>query len=421
MGNFKDFMQNGGGSLFGGISSGLLPGIFSLVGGVIQNKYNMNLAMLQNKANVALQQAANKYNEKLVDKQNLAAMRQAELEFNRGTASAQIAQMRAAGLSKAGAINQLNGAGSYTPAPVNVAQAEAPTVDYGVAKSGNLFEGISNATEAMVNLSMQYAELETQKEMFDKELKFKERQQANIELNDQITRAGKDLDNQVAKLNLDSQKAFATARSLFDESQEYYETGDDFLKYLKESDEKTYNELLKDPNAVNVVNQMVNNTNQQREARVDLYVKNMTQEDQIKMVQNAAKISDNNVKISLHEVTQALRKAEQLGIQNKLLRISLAIADSTKDSTINATNKQNENTIANMTLDLMKIAEETEAFRRLSPSDKDKWYDKKNELAMLQDKRNSNKQVIGSTAGAAVGDVKEFAGQAFALLLKVLL
>ena len=102
---------------------------------------------------------------------------------------------------------------------------------------------------------------------------------------------------------------------------------------------------MKDPNSVNVINTMVNNTNQQREARVDLYIKNMTQEDQISMVKNAAKISDNNVKISGYEVTQALRKAEQLGIQNKLLKVSLAIADSTKDSTIDATNKQNENSV----------------------------------------------------------------------------
>ena len=390
MGKFKEFMSYGGGSLLGGISSGLISGIVSLIGQRRANKYNLSLANMQNKANAALQRETNAYNERLIDKQNKAAVEQAELAYNRETASNQVAQMRAAGLSKAGAINQLNGAGSYTPAPVNAAQADAPTADYGIAKSGNLFEGIANAAMAAGNLQMQYAQMKLQREQFDKELKFKERQQANIEANDEKERLAKDLENQVAKLNLDSQKAFASARSLFDESQEYYETGDDFLKYLKEVDEKTYNELMKDPNSVNVINTMVNNTNQQRSDAINLNIKNMTQEEQIQMIRDAAYVSGNSRKLSNLEIISAQRKAEQLGIQNSLLKVSLYISQNTASSIVNFTNQVNERDAVSAALDFAKAVEETEAFKRMSPEEKDKWFDNKNKLSVYEDKRGAD-------------------------------
>lgn len=360
---------------------------------------------MQNKANAALQRETNAYNERLIDKQNKAAVEQSELAYNRETASNQVAQMRAAGLSKAGAINQLNGAGSYTPAPVNVAQADAPTSDYGIAKSGNLFEGIANAAMAAGNLQMQYAQMKLQKEQFDKELKFRERQQANVEANDEKERLAKDLENQVAKLNLDSQKAFVSARSLFDESQEYYETGDDFLKYLKEADEKTYNELMKDPNAVQVINTMVNNTNEQRVAAVNANIAVMTEQEQIQMIRDAAYVSNNSRKISDSDVISARRKAQQLGIQNSLLKVSLFVAQNTADSTVSSTNKVNERDAVTAALDFARVVEETEAFKRMSSTEKDIWYDNKNKLSIYQDKRDAQ-MYSDKGVNAAIGIIE---------------
>lgn len=121
--------------------------------------------LIQNAFNVKQQQRANAHNREMVELQNAAAAQESEKAYQRSTPINQIGNMRAAGMSFAGAVNALNGGGSYQPAPVNSAQDTAPQVD---------LSGISNALQG-------FAQLKQQRELADKQLKAaKEQQQAQF-------------------------------------------------------------------------------------------------------------------------------------------------------------------------------------------------------------------------------------------------
>lgn len=96
--------------------------------------------------NAEQQKMQNAHNEMLVDKQNAAAAAESEKQRAYESAPAQVSRLRSAGMSKAGALGAINGAGGYTPAPVNASQGTAPQVD-----SSN----IVNALQGMAQLSEQ--------------------------------------------------------------------------------------------------------------------------------------------------------------------------------------------------------------------------------------------------------------------------
>ena len=96
--------------------------------------------------NAEQQKMQNAYNERLVDKQNAAAAAESEKQRAYESAPAQVSRLRSAGMSKAGALGAINGAGGYTPAPVNASQGTAPQID-----SSN----IVNALQGMAQLSEQ--------------------------------------------------------------------------------------------------------------------------------------------------------------------------------------------------------------------------------------------------------------------------
>ena len=166
-------------SFFGGI----IPSIISNVAnGILQDK--------QNAHNELMQQMQNAHNERLVDKQNAASRAEAEKARNFSTASAQMNRLQAAGLSKAGAVNALTGAGAYTPAPVNVSQGQAAQ---GAAPQIDL-SGIVNVVQGM-------AQLKEQRRQFDKTMeleyqKFDEEKINNSSMRDlnkaQINRLAKE-------------------------------------------------------------------------------------------------------------------------------------------------------------------------------------------------------------------------------------
>lgn len=74
------------------------------------------------------------------------------------SATSQVNRYRAAGMSKAGALNALNGAGGYTPAPVNASQSVAPQE---VAPQIDL-SGVANAAMGMMQLKEQRRQFDAQ-------------------------------------------------------------------------------------------------------------------------------------------------------------------------------------------------------------------------------------------------------------------
>ena len=127
---------------------------------------------IQNVVNVKQQRETNKLNEKLVQMQNEASAQQAELSYQRSRADNQVANMMNAGMSRAGAINALNGGGHYQPAPVNTSQANAPQID--TSSAINAIQEAANLKHQRDVLKQQkvfnFAQLRNQREMHSDQL-----------------------------------------------------------------------------------------------------------------------------------------------------------------------------------------------------------------------------------------------------------
>lgn len=102
----------------------LILGVVSSVGSAIAggvsnaktNATNKEIAEKTNATNIALAREA-----------NAAQALESEKAYSRSKAANQVALLRQAGMSHAGALDVLNGGGSYTPAPVNTAQVQPYT------------------------------------------------------------------------------------------------------------------------------------------------------------------------------------------------------------------------------------------------------------------------------------------------------
>lgn len=119
-----DFLGSLFSSLFG-FGSNIFTNMFNKKYQDEANKTNLEIARQTNEANMNMTAATNLANRQLVREQNDAASAEAEKAYQRSKPTTQVGNMQAAGMSLAGAINSLNGGGSYSPAPVNVSTDEA--------------------------------------------------------------------------------------------------------------------------------------------------------------------------------------------------------------------------------------------------------------------------------------------------------
>lgn len=110
--------------------------------------------LIGNGMNVLMQHMQNKHNEKMVRMQNAAAAAESDKAYERSKPTTQVTNMRQVGMSQAGAVNALNGGGSYAPAPVNVSQGEAPQID----------------VSGLTNVLMASEQLKEQKRQFNENL-----------------------------------------------------------------------------------------------------------------------------------------------------------------------------------------------------------------------------------------------------------
>lgn len=130
---------------------GIFGTIISGVSAANSRTANANSIRETNEANKEMQDSANETNLKIAEDANAAQQMESRIAYERSTAGAQVQNMMQAGMSRAGAINALNGGGSYTPAPINTAQVQASQNqayqrDPNDAKNimDSLFGGLSN-------------------------------------------------------------------------------------------------------------------------------------------------------------------------------------------------------------------------------------------------------------------------------------
>lgn len=109
----------------------MIPALLSFLGGVIGNVANSSAVRRNNATNI-----------QLARERNAMQQRESELAYQRSKPVNQVQNLMAAGMSKAGALNTLNGGGSYTPAPMQSAKTDAPQVD-----TQHLFDGLMTSWE----------------------------------------------------------------------------------------------------------------------------------------------------------------------------------------------------------------------------------------------------------------------------------
>lgn len=171
---------------------GLIGSLFGTMGNVINTAQT-------NSTNLQISRETNAANREMVEMQNKAAKQEAELAYKRSSAPNQVGLMTAAGMSRAGAINALNGGGSYTPAPVNTSQDSAPQM-----QTADL--------SALSNLSQYFAQMKQLKhdeKMQEKQIAAsKEQQAAQLESNERIAQLQADTTNRNAdnRLNFDKEQ-----------------------------------------------------------------------------------------------------------------------------------------------------------------------------------------------------------------------
>ncbi len=180
---------------FGDIGFGDVGSLMAAIGNILQGRKNResNEAMVRetNASNRAMQDKANATNIQLMEMSNAAQAAENEKAYERSKAGNQVNLMTQAGMSRAGAINALNGGGSYTPAPVNTAQVEASRDE---APQGMPldFSGLMQAFAMMSSNAAQaritQAQLKQQNEQFKIEQDLKERQFNEEQLNNKVMR-----------------------------------------------------------------------------------------------------------------------------------------------------------------------------------------------------------------------------------------
>lgn len=183
-------------------NNGMLKSLLSAGSGILGT-------VLQNVFNTRQMKETNKANREMVAMQNAAQAKESEKAYQRSLPIIQTNAMEQAGMSKAGAINALNGGGSYQAAPVNAAQDQAPQID--VTQAINAIQASAQLAEQKRQFNLQHKE---QKRQFDVEHKLKEEESRmrNKLVSEQITDVissytGKELDNALKNIEYRVQKA----------------------------------------------------------------------------------------------------------------------------------------------------------------------------------------------------------------------
>lgn len=169
----------------------------NLFGGVISAGASRANTKQTNEMNYKIAQETNEANRKMVEMQNEAARQEADKAYKRSSAPNQVSQMMSAGMSRAGAINALNGGGSYTPAPVNTSQDSAPQMQTAdLSALANIGQGLEAISQRKHEEKMQEKQLAAAKEQ----------QKAQLESNERIAQLQADTTNRNADNRLDWDK-----------------------------------------------------------------------------------------------------------------------------------------------------------------------------------------------------------------------
>lgn len=148
--------------------------------------------MFGNAANILMTLLTNKKNQQLADAERAMQIAESEKAYERGKPINQVAQLRAAGMSKAAALNTISGGSSYTPAPIASHSAESPQVDLTNAFDGLVAIG-ENAKQRKAAEDLQNAQIAAAKEQQQKQIESEEKKhKESLESQERIARENRE-------------------------------------------------------------------------------------------------------------------------------------------------------------------------------------------------------------------------------------
>lgn len=223
----------------------VVGGIFGYMGQKSANTQNAMNIKQTNESNREMQDSANDTNLQIAHDANALQQQENEKAYQRSQAGNQVNLMMQAGMSRAGAINALNGGGSYTPAPINTAQVQAsqnqpyqrdPNDTKNIMDS--LFGSLSNAGQMEQERKMQERQLQVQQEMQDKQLAADREKWLAENNRAEAAAAREQYDHQLSKLNTEMRNAATAISSMANPAD--YDTPAAYRKalYLKASPEQ---------------------------------------------------------------------------------------------------------------------------------------------------------------------------------------
>lgn len=129
-------------------------------GGLSTNLISSILGYKANQANIKQQKEANEKNIALQRETNTMQMAEAEKAYQRSKPTTQVSNLMATGMSRAGALGAITGAGTYTPPSLNTAQVEPVMSD-----PSAMLEALGDLSSNAMQYRASKDQLETQRKI----------------------------------------------------------------------------------------------------------------------------------------------------------------------------------------------------------------------------------------------------------------
>lgn len=257
-------------------------------------------------ANVLSTILTNRKNEQLARMQNAFQKQENELAYQRANPQNQVSQMMQAGMSKAGALNAINGGATYQPAPITSATAQAPQID------------LSSAFDGLLQIGENAKQRKLQEDSLEKQLAAAEAaQKAQFEENER---------QREHDLEMQSREHTNTNRN-----------ADNRLNFDKEQFEFNKSKVLAE------INQIKQNTEVLEEVAKGNNLDNLRKEFENMRLPTLAKLADYTAWQNFQYIAMkfAHENVEHMNKQERE-RLELMFLRATMDSGINLQNVQNE-------------------------------------------------------------------------------
>lgn len=337
-------------------------GIISLVSvlvNLIGVAAGVGTSVVQSKQNKELTEKTNETNLQIAQEANAAQAAENEKAYERSKAGNQVGLLMQAGMSRAGAINSLNNGGSYTPAPINTAQMQAPQNDYsGVQQALSGLNGIMSNTGQFASMQKQIA-MQEQKNKADIEYvnaqtAATESQTAQTNYSFAMQQLTDDMRKQAASI---SQRVSASD----------YDTPESYISALKSKCSSTEQKLFDSPQFVQALNatHQLNQTATSTAAGIrntDASTANMDKDTEFKEVQ---------IKKTQAEIRKLGVDVELERIQKLIAQVDYHYKSDTVQYKIRAEKAKDLRDVAVSTLEKMRSDDYKRAYESLTPEMRD--------------------------------------------------